>query len=134
VNTLTDSKKETYKKEGQERMLAMQLLLGANKREFRSAIKDLKNMYLLNKINQYFMTLHANYILLKGWSKKQVKGKGPNNLGIAFTNVGDDDDEDVALVNNGEYKRVCMRKMWLEESTYEEMSCIKTREQYDAIQ
>ena len=38
-------------KEAQERMLAMQMLMGADQKRFGSAIKDLKNLYLMNKNN-----------------------------------------------------------------------------------
>jgi len=59
VSSLSDAKKKKYMKQRQERMMAMQLLMGADKCEFGSAIENLKNMYLLNKNNQYPKTLNA---------------------------------------------------------------------------
>ena len=65
-SNLSGDEKEAFIKEGQKRMLAMQMLMGADQKQFGSAIEDLKNLYLMNKCNNYPKTTHACFTLLKG--------------------------------------------------------------------
>ena len=59
----------------------------------------------MNKSNNYPKTTHACFTLLKGWSKQQSTDSGmPNRMGVAFTNVGNEDTGDekgVALTTKG---------------------------------
>ena len=63
--TLTDG--EGRLQEIISRMMAIQLLIQADKHELNSTIEDLKNMHLLNRNNQYLKMLHVCHVLLKGW-------------------------------------------------------------------
>jgi len=59
VSSLSDAKEKEYMKQEQKCMMAMQFLIEADKHEFGDAIKDLKNMYLIDLNNQYPQTLHT---------------------------------------------------------------------------
>jgi len=59
----------------------------------------------MNKSNNNPKTTHACFTLLKRWSKQQSTDSGiPNRMGVAFTNVGNEDsgdEEGIALSTKG---------------------------------
>jgi hypothetical protein len=86
-------------KQGRDRMRAMHFIQGADRDLYGNLIDDLHHQYLKNKWNEYPKNLQDTYVLLKGWNKKKTQHKQP--VGVAFTNLGDDDEEGTALVNKG---------------------------------
>jgi hypothetical protein len=88
VTRLTAAEKEACVKKAHDQMLVMHMLMCANDKCFGSAIKDKKNMYLMNRNNQYPKTLYVCFMLLQGWTKCQnVIHNAPNNAGAVFTKV-----------------------------------------------
>ena len=66
-STISTAKKNTYMNTGKDRMMAMHFLMGANKIRYDDTITSYKNMYLMNKRNNYPATLHNAFVLMKGW-------------------------------------------------------------------
>ncbi|KAL7487947.1 hypothetical protein ACHAW6_013525 [Cyclotella cf. meneghiniana] len=62
-------------------------------------------MYLMNKRDVYPKTLHDAYTLIKGWSKGQNNPQNPNKVGVAFTNLGGD--EDGVVLNTNKKRNEC---------------------------
>ena len=52
---------------GKDRMMAMYFLMGADKIKYDDTITSYKNIYLMNKRNNYPATLHNALVLMKGW-------------------------------------------------------------------
>lgn len=108
VGALTSDELKEYQKEGQERMLAIHLLMGADDDRFKGARSRLKEDYLLNGQNNYPRTLLQCFNLLKGWSTERPRSDpAANKLGVAFNTVGDEEDhaeDGTALVNKGATK------------------------------
>ena len=91
LTTLSDTEIKSCCKEEQERMLAIQMLMGADCKCFGNAIEDLQNMYLINMNNQYLKTLHGCYIFLTGWKNPNMDLGIPNKFGVSFTSIGNED-------------------------------------------
>ena len=53
MSGLTIEEKVEYIKEGQERMLAMQMMINSDHKRFGSVIVNMKNLYMMNKSNNY---------------------------------------------------------------------------------
>ena len=86
---------------GCDRIMAIHFLCGADRERYGGLLKDLHHNYLMNKKNEYPKNLQAAYVLLKGWNKGKTQVKQP--VGIAFANVGDEDEEGTSLLNKGSY-------------------------------
>ena len=68
ASTISTAKKNTYMKIGKDHMMAMHFLMGADKIKYDDTITSYKNMYLMNKRNNYPATLHYAFVLMKGWT------------------------------------------------------------------
>ena len=91
---------------GEERMLAMQLIMNADKDRFGSIIEDYDRAFLRGT-NNYPQNPHDAYNLLKGWNKGQPHQNNRNSFHMAF-NTNGEEENGTALVNNGE-KQKCTR-------------------------
>ena len=58
ASTISTAKNNTYMKIGKDRMMAMHFLMGSDKIKYDDTITSYKNMYLMNKRNNYPATLH----------------------------------------------------------------------------
>ena len=67
ASTLSTEKKNTYMKIGKDRMMAMHFLMVADKIKYDDTITSYKNIYLMNKRNNYPATLHNAFVRMKGW-------------------------------------------------------------------
>ena len=73
VTHLTEAEKTDYMEQGREQMLAIHMLMGADREHFGSAIEDFECAYLMNRRNQYPKSLHDCYTpSSKGGRKDQV--------------------------------------------------------------
>ena len=88
---LTDDEKTKMAEEGEERMLAMQLLLNSDREQYGSLIEEFDRDFL-SGINKYPKTLHEAYNLLKGWNKKKIGNKN-YRVGLAFNTMGEEEEE-----------------------------------------
>ena len=70
---LTEADKTEYMEQGRERMLAIHMLMGADRDRFGSAIEDFECAYLMDRKNRYPKTLHDCYTLLKGWKRGEYE-------------------------------------------------------------
>ena len=87
--TLSPDAKLKLIKEGEERMLAMQLIMNANPDKYGSLIESYDQDFLMGE-NQYPKTPLDAYNLLKGWNKHQ-NPQGPTKVGLSFNNNGEED-------------------------------------------
>ena len=69
-------------------MMAMHFLMGANKFKYDDTITSYKNMYLMNKRNNYPATLHDALVLIKGWTT--TINQSTHKVGVAFNTMGND--------------------------------------------
>ena len=96
-----------FKKEVQERYLAVAFLLGADRARYGRLIEGLENSYLQGQ-NNYPTTVAAAYHLLTNWkqdTRNLMQAVGTANDGVSFANVEDVTDADVALANSGTKQR-----------------------------
>lgn len=91
----------------QQKYLAVAFLLGSDRTRFGRLIEKLENDYLQGQ-NNYPHTLAAAYNLLTNWKqdpRNTIRGVGPVNDGVSFTNIGDDGSADgYTLVQKGNKK------------------------------
>jgi hypothetical protein len=97
--TLTEEQKTDYMEQGCDRMMAINMLMGANREHFGSTIEDFKHVYLMDRKNRYPKSIHECHTLLKGWRKSTSK-QHPTRVVVSFNTVGDEDEDGAALVNN----------------------------------
>ena len=103
-STLADNKKTEYIEQGRERMMAIHMLMGADRDRFGSAIEDFEHAYLMDNRNRYPKTLHDCFTLLKSWKKAGLRQNNPLRVGVSFNTVGGDDGDGAAFVNSGSRK------------------------------
>ena len=87
---------------GEQRMLAMQLIMNADKDRYGSLIETYDRDFLAGN-NKYPKNPQDAYNLLKGWNKHQSFQKNPSKIGLSFNNNGEEDG--TALVNDGSKKK-----------------------------
>ena len=97
ASTLSTAKKNTYMKIGKYRMMAIHFLMGANKINYDDTNTSYKNIYLMNKINNYLATLHDAFVLMKGWTT--TVNQSPHKVGVAFNIMGHDGNNTHGEVN-----------------------------------
>ena len=98
---LTDDQKKEMIKKGRDRMLAVQLILNANREQYTSLVEEFDRAYL-SGINKYPKTPIEACNPLKGWKKRRIGNKTPGKLGLSFNTMGDD--EEKVFVNSNGYK------------------------------
>ena len=103
-STLTANQKKEMMTKGEERKLAMQLILNADKKRYASLVEEYDRAYLtkVNGVphNRYPKTINEAYNLLKNWNKNpDQQQRNPNRVGVSFNTVGD----------TGEGKQLCSR-------------------------
>lgn len=103
VDTLMEDQKTIYMEQGQEQMMAMHMLTGADWDRFGSTIEDFECTYLMDRKNAYPKTLHDSYMHLKGWRKQPGMRQHPLKMGVLFNTIGDSDNDadGTSLVNQG---------------------------------
>ena len=84
-------------KTGKDRMMAMHFLIGADKIRYDDTITSYKNMYLMNKRNNYPATLHDAFVLMKGWTN--TVNQSHHKVGVAFNTMGLDGNNTHGEVN-----------------------------------
>ena len=85
ASTISTATKITYMNIGKDRMMAMHFLMGADKIRYDDTITSYKNMYLMNKRNNYPATLHDAFVLMKGWTT--TVNQPHHKAGIAFNTM-----------------------------------------------
>ena len=97
ASTISTAKKNTYMKTVKDRMMAMHFLMGADKIIYDDTITSYKNMYLMNKRNNYPATLHNAFVLMKGWTT--TVNQSHHKVGVAFNTMGHDGENTHGEVN-----------------------------------
>ena len=97
ASALSSAKKNTYMKIGKDRMMAIHFLMGADKIKYDDTITSYKNIYLMNKRNNYPATLHNVFILMKGWTT--TVNQSHHKVGVTFNTMGHDGNNTHGEVN-----------------------------------
>ena len=97
ASKISTATKNTYKNTGKDRMMAMDFLMGAEKIRYDDTITSYKNMYLMNKRNNYPATLHDAFILMKGWMT--TVNQSHNKVGVEFNTMGQNGNKNHGEVN-----------------------------------
>ena len=71
---------------GKDRMMAIHFLMGADKIRYDDTIMSYKNMYLMNKRNNYPATLHDAIVLMKVWTT--TVNQSHHKVGVALKTMG----------------------------------------------
>lgn len=96
---LTENQQTDYKEQGRDRMMAIHMLMGADRMRFLSTIKDFEHAYFMDRKNRYPKSIHECYTLLKGW-RKSINKQHPLRDGVQFNTVSNGDyDSGTTLVN-----------------------------------
>ena len=82
---------------GKDHMMAMHFLMGANKIRYDDTITSYKNIYLMNKRNNYPANLHDAFVLMKGWTT--TVNQSPHKVGVEFNTMGHDGNNTHGEVN-----------------------------------
>jgi hypothetical protein len=91
MEAASDADMASYAEVSRQRYLATAFILGADRKRYRKMIQGLENDYLQGQ-DKYPRNLTAAYHLLLHW-KHDLPQAGGRSDGVAFTNLGEDEEE-----------------------------------------
>ena len=104
--TITPEEKISFISQVENRMLAMQLIMNADRDKYGSLIEDF-DQDSLGGNNKFPKNPQDSYNLLKGWNKHRSFQKTPSRVELSFNTNGEKDG--TALVYSGDNKKKCSR-------------------------